>query len=78
MNLGNLIENAVKQIELDKEKEAQGDAEAADDEELLDNLLFSDEAESIINDEDFSKFYDQEEELAAQDEELLATLLKEG
>mgnify|MGYP003306242571 FL=1 len=42
MNLGNLIENAIKQIEIDKEKEAQGDAEAADDEDLLDNLLFSD------------------------------------
>ena len=78
MNLGNLIENAVKQIELDKEKEAQGDAEAADDEDLLDNLLFSDQAESVINDEDFQKFYDQEEELAALDDQLLAGLAEEG
>jgi hypothetical protein len=68
MNLGNLIENAVKQIELDKEKEAQGDAEAADDEDLLDNLLFSDEAESVIKDEDFETFYNYEEELAALDD----------
>lgn len=77
MNLGNLIENAIKQIEIDKEKEAQGDAEAANDEDLLDNLLFSDQAESVINDEDISRFYDQEENLADQDDELLAGLAKE-
>ena len=77
MNLGNLIENAIKQIEIDKEKEAQGDAEAANDEDLLDNLLFSDQAESVINDEDISRFYDQEEDLADQDDELLAGLAKE-
>ena len=78
MNLGNLIENAIKQIEIDKEKEAQGDAEAADDEDLLDNLLFSDQAESVINDEDISRFYDQEEDLATQDDEFLATLAEEA
>ena len=78
MNLGNLIENAIKQIEIDKEKEAQGDAEAADDEDLLDNLLFSDQAESVINDEDISRFYDQEEDLAAQDDKFLATLAEEA
>ena len=78
MNLGNLIENAVKQIELDKEKEAQGDAEAADDEDLLDNLLFSDEAESVIKDEDFETFYDYEEELAALDDQYLSSLSEGG
>ena len=78
MNLGNLIENAVKQIELDKEKEAQGDAEAADDEDLLDNLLFSDEAESIIKDEDFETFYNYEEELAALDDQYLSSLSEGG
>lgn len=78
MNLGNLIENAVKQIELDKEKEAQGDAEAADDEDLLDNLLFSDEAESVIKDEDFETFYNYEEELAALDDQYLSSLSEEG
>ena len=78
MNLGNLIENAVKQIELDKEKEAQGDAEAADDEDLLDNLLFSDEAESVIKDEDFETFYNYEEELAALDDQYLSSLSEGG
>ena len=78
MNLGNLIENAVKQIELDKEKEAQGDAEAADDEDLLDNLLFSDEAESVIKDEDFETFYNYEEELAALDNQYLSSLSEGG
>ena len=56
----------------------RGDAEAADDEDLLDNLLFSDQAESVINDEDISRFYDQEEDLAAQDDEFLATLAEEA
>ena len=78
MNLGNLIENAVKQIELDKEKEALGDAEAADDEDLLDNLLFSDEAESVIKDEDFETFYNYEEELAALDDQYLSSLSEGG
>ena len=78
MNLGNLIENAVKQIELDKEKEAQGDAEAADDEDLLDNLLFSDEAESVIKDEDFETFYNYEEELATLDDQYLSSLSEGG
>ena len=78
MNLGNLIENAVKQIELDKEKEAQGDAEAADDEDLLDNLLFSDEAESVIKDEDFETFYNYEEELEALDDQYLSSLSEGG
>ena len=75
MNLGNLIENAVKQIELDKEKEAQGDAEAAEDEDLLDEILFSDEAESVIRDEDMESFRDYEDELAEEDDEFLASLI---
>ena len=75
MNLGNLIENAVKQIEIDKEKEAQGDAEAAEDEDLLDEILFSDEAESVIRDEDMESFRDYEDELAEEDDEFLASLI---
>ena len=35
MNLGNLIENAVKQIQIDKEKEALRDADAAGDDDAF-------------------------------------------
>ena len=55
MNLGNLIEKAVKQIELDRIKEAEESAEAADDEEMMENSLFADENETPLNDEDFEE-----------------------
>jgi hypothetical protein len=61
MNLGNLIESALKQIEYDKEKELQGDAEAADDEEIFENSLFSDDATSFITDENFAEFSELED-----------------
>lgn len=77
MNLGNLIENAVKQIEIDKLKEAENEAEAANDEELLEMELFGDESESILNDEDFSMLRDLEEEAGEADDDLLKMLLEE-
>ena len=61
MNLGNLIESALKQIENDKEKERQGDAEAADDDEIFENNLFSEDATSYITDENFSEFMELED-----------------
>lgn len=61
MNLGNLIESALKQIENDKEKERQGDAEAADDDEIFENNLFSDDATNYITDENFSEFMELED-----------------
>lgn len=68
MNLGNLIENAVKQIERDKEREADAEAEAASDDELLEKELFEDK-DSFMKDEDFQALWDLEEELAADDAE---------
>lgn len=78
MNLGNLIENAVKQIELDKIKEAENSVEAADDDEILENSLFSDEAEAYIKDEDFVSFKQFEENAKESDNEFLRSLLEEG
>ena len=52
MNLGNLIENAVKQIQIDKEKEALRDADAAGDDDAFEAELF-DEDNSFLQDEDF-------------------------
>ncbi len=78
MNLGNLIESAIKQIELDKEKEAIADADAATEEELLENELFNENAAAFLNDEDFEKFREVEEESAEADDEFLQSLLDDG
>ena len=40
MNLGELIESAVKQIQSDKEKEAEVNADAADDDDAFETELF--------------------------------------
>lgn len=77
MNLGNLIENAVKQIEIDKQKEAENAADAANDEELLEMELFGDDAESVLRDEDFAELSEMEDDLSIEDEEFLKSLLEE-
>ena len=73
MNLGNLIENAVKQIQVDKEKENQRDADAADD-ESLDAELF-DEPIDFMTDNDYVELQDQIEEEQIDDEEFLESLI---
>jgi hypothetical protein len=77
MNLGNLIENAMKQIEADKIKEAQDDSEAATDDELMEMELFdNDSANKVLTDGDFEEFREYEEDLEAQTEELLKNLIE--
>ena len=66
LNLGNLIENAVKQIEIDKAKEAETDADAADDEDLLENELFAEQGVHTMTEDDMDEFNDWKDE---QDEE---------
>ena len=73
LNLGNLIENAVKQIELDKLKEAEMDADAADDDDLLEQELFE-EPEKAISDKDFADFSEWEEEEEQEQSELYKKL----
>ena len=75
MNLGNLIENAVKQIEIDREKEAIEDGEDADD---LDDALFDDELKAILSDDDFTNFKEFEQELEEADDSFLAELIDDG
>jgi septal ring factor EnvC (AmiA/AmiB activator) len=53
MNLGNLIENAVKQIQADREKEAEKDADAAGDDDSFENELFDEDKKAFLKDEDF-------------------------
>lgn len=74
MNLGNLIEQAVKQIQADKEKEAMRDAEAADDDEAFEAELF-DEDQKYLEDEDFLQLRQMVEEDAADDEDFLNSLI---
>lgn len=74
MNLGNLIENAVKQIQADKEKEAMQDAEAANDDDVFEAELFADNKKAFMNDEDFKELQDFIEEEEMSDEEYFRTL----
>lgn len=76
MNLSNLIENAIKQIQIDKEKEAMRDADAADDEEILEQELFS-EDHAYLQDEDFSQLKQMVDEEAEDDDAFLKSLLDE-
>ena len=77
MNLGNLIENAIKQIQIDKEKEADMAAEAADDEDAFDASLFGDTEESYLTDEDFSMLRKVEDEAETEDADFLKSLLED-
>ena len=75
-NIGNLIENAVKQIELDKQRETD-ESDAANDEDLLEEALFSNDI-SYLSDGEYQEFAEYEDELEEQDEELLKSLIQEG
>lgn len=75
MNLGNLIENAVKQIELDKLKEAERDADAADDEEALEAELFDNSTDDFVSYSDYEEFNEFEDELDYSNTELFKKLM---
>ena len=68
MNLGNLIENAVKEMALQEAKEEDEDVEDELNIEELDEL----------KDEDFEELNDFVEEEAEEDEALLRMLTEEG
>ena len=79
-NIGNLIENAVKQIEEDKMREEQTEADAASDEDLLEEALFSNDIK-YLSDGEFEEFNEFEEELSDKDNKLLEDLtdfMKDG
>lgn len=75
MNLGTLIEQAVKEIAEDKEKEALASSEDIDEDELLEQELFGD-GEAILTDDDFIELRNLQEELADEDEDFLQELTK--
>ena len=71
-NLSSLIESAIKQIEKDKETEAIDDADAANDDDLLEQELFAEE--KPLTDKDFSDFSEWEEEEELESSELYRKL----
>lgn len=76
MGLGNLIENAIKQIQNDQEKEAMRDADAAGDDDAFEAELF-DEDQAFLEDEDFQQLKQLIEDDSEDDEEFLASLIDE-
>lgn len=78
MNLGNLIEKAIKEIQIEKEKEAGTEADAANDEELFEAELFADTIDSTLTDKDFEELKLFEEEQGKADNDFLTQLLLDG
>ena len=77
MNLGNLIDNALKQIENDKEREAQESADAATAEELFEGDLSAEEENRMFETIDnYEELRDNEEEMIRRDEETIARLAR--
>lgn len=64
-NIGDLIENAVKQIQLEKERESEN--EDMDEDEAFEESLFS-EDKTYLTDNDFQEFELFENELQEEDE----------
>jgi hypothetical protein len=75
-NLGNMIENSMKEIENDRKREAETN-EDDDDDTSFEEHLFSDAALEIT-DQDFEEFNELEESLEALDEEFLSSLAEGG
>lgn len=75
-NLGNMIEASIKEIMKDRERESQTDVDDETLDEVLEETLFSEEAEKVIRDEDYIDFKEQEEEQQEEDAELLESILK--
>ena len=74
MNLGSLIESAVKQIQIDKEKEAERNIEAAGDDDQFEQELFDEDKKAFLQDEDFAELRDFIDEDEQDDEEYFEAL----
>ncbi len=73
-----MIEHALREIEKDKENEAKLESDdGVDDEDAFEASLFEDDAEKVLQDEDFAAFTDFEEELEEDDEAFLKSILGE-
>ena len=74
MGLGNLIENAIKQIERDRLKEELEDMEDIDENEQFEDDLFDYDKNVTLTDEDFINFKEFEESLEDVNEDFFASL----
>lgn len=74
LGLGNMIENALRAIEQEKEsiQEAGEYAEALENSNEEDDLFDYDK--NVIEDEDFQEYYDKQEELIKQDQDFYDSL----
>lgn len=78
MNLGTIIEQAIKELQNDKEKEAQKDADfAGDEDDYLEHELFDGDGKAVIEDNEFEELNNMMEEDAEEDETYLLSLLTE-
>ena len=77
-NLSSMIEHALREIEKDKENEARLESDdGTDDEEAFEASLFDDDAEKVLQDEDFAAFADFEEGLESDDNDFLSSIFEE-
>jgi hypothetical protein len=73
-----MIEHALREIEKDKENEARLESDdGTDDEEAFEASLFDDDAEKVLQDEDFAAFADFEEGLELDDNDFLSSIFEE-
>lgn len=77
-DLSGLIDKAVKDINEQKEREAEIAADAADDEEAFEAGLFAEDGPSLLRDEDFAELWQQEEIDSEADDAYFASLLEDG
>ena len=73
MNLGNLIESAVKQIAMEKEKAEDEDID--DNEDLFEDKLFAEDSDNFIKAEDMEEWNELEDEMETEDALYIADLL---
>jgi hypothetical protein len=73
MGLGNLIENAIKQIAEDAKKDDLNDDEDIDEEASFEDSLFDYET-PMLTDEDIMDFKKAQEELELEDEDFFNSL----
>ena len=76
MSLGNMIESSMREIMKDKEKELDlSTDDLADEEDRLDDILFSDNSGERIKDEEFQEFKDFTDSLEELDDDFLNSLI---
>ena len=74
MGLGNLIENAIKKLEVERESINLKDAILDDEEEITEDSIMTYDSDVELTDEDFVEFKNFEEELGEIDDDFFKSL----